>query len=478
MNSNTPLPTMASFGHPGDPLVVAVDDAWFEGDYQNRLAPLDATLALRSRSGQPLSKLIELIRAVPERGADLDYLLLLAQICDRHRLHLLLCNFEHAEANFRQAYNRPEVAVIFDVAHANRQDDAFGIKQVVRLLGGESPKGEPFFVTGAPGQVLAEANRNIIDPRWKVLDRVNPTVAKGSTQLKPKLEQFAADFARRAPLRRYQFWGRLGSSQWTVVFDWENPVGVPIDVPSCYLAVLVARPGEEINPLWLDMINQAGANERKGSAAGVAPKDLRLMIVTEFLRTKVGNLTEAPTKEDWSELEEVDFTEFGHEDATAADADGFVAVDEEMQHPTAGRMRLDYGSHIRGPEKATPFFESQSLKDIVREYAWKARHELNPEVREQLQLAVADLRQHLSAGTLSISRDKRAKMNERVQTAYRRAREYFAESASILKGRTPGIAKLAQHFGAPKTLPAGVKGNITYVYRPEPLINWTTRPLD
>jgi len=190
----------------------------------------------------------------------------LAEFCLQQGFRLSLCNFEHAESRFDDV-NQAGQAALFDVNYANVKDKDYGPKLLVRLLNGRKPRADTFIVTGYGGTYQDLLRRNAHDPMWWTLKKwVNPIVAKGKLRdMQGAFKGFAINFAARAREERFQFWARLGDENWTIVFNGILGNNPNIDVETTYLAVLVAHPGINIHPQWLDMINEAGNADQKNT---------------------------------------------------------------------------------------------------------------------------------------------------------------------------------------------------------------------
>ena len=473
MSTNVP-PVIYTIGPDGAPTVVAVDDAWFEGNSHDNVLPLDRIVGIRQSTS-----LQDLIARCKSRAAnhslgDLDYLQCLAELCLQQSLRLSLCNFEHAESRFGDL-NQTGQAALFDVNYANVKDKDYGPKLLAAKLNGGKPKADFFIVTGYGITYQELLRKHAHDPKWWTLKKwVNPIVAKGeSRDMQATFKGFALNFSARASKERYQFWANPGDSSWTIVFNGQQTTQT-IDVETTYLAVLVAHPNCPINAHWLDMINEAA----HGTSA--RSKQVRLFIAGEYLRRLANpSVPPSPTADSSVTLPEHTPLEQSESDTDSA---ATVPSWPEKQALVSGRVDpLPGGCDgiiTMGPEPTM-------IEEYEEEYArLKRASERNPtadtrrlremeEVLAELKAWLPTVERKVAAQTAQPSSEFK-KLKFRIQKAFARARQHFAD----FKTKDDDvITKLSDHFT--HALPQGKpRKPMVFQYSPTEPTNWTCFPPD
>jgi hypothetical protein len=478
MSANV-LPISFQIGPAGSTTIVAVDDAWFEGNSHDNVLPLDRIVGIRQRTS--LEDLLAHCKgqAATHSLGDLVYLQCLAEFCLQHRFRLSLCNFEHAESTFADL-NQAGQAALFDVNYANVKDQDYGPNLLARKLNGRKPKADMFVVTGYRVTYSDLLDKHAHDPLWWPLRKwVSPIIGKGEySKMQKEFRGFALNFAARTGEERFQFWARFGDENWTIVFNGRPGNNPNIDVETTYLAVLVAHPNINIHPVWLDTINEAG--NAKGKSL---PKHMRLFI-SAWKLARMHDLSRPPSPAE-SVTAAKPSTGLDDLDGKASiDAEDHTSGEEEASHqdqalPVGAPRPLPDGCHSEAYLAQTPT-GSADLQIMLDGYKKRLPKIHDVAKRKGLEAAIVEFEKELelkmTSGGFSTGQTSSefAKLKWRVFRQYARARKAFSK---LEVNQNSVIAALRQHFAA--SLPKGEpRKPMVLRYSPPPNVTWTCTPPD
>jgi hypothetical protein len=186
-----------------EPVIWAVDDAWFDSYDATRLAIDDLPAVMGGVSAAKtlgeLSEVIKAARAKSESSGDLEYLNILVELCIQNNLQLGLCNFDCFHSNFL-LLNQPGSAILLDVhSPSSRTSDypaaAYGIYLLHEVLEGSRPQADIFLVTGNEPRARNAIENKRYDPTWWPLIGIQ-IVSKADERLRDSLEAFVRYFVQ------------------------------------------------------------------------------------------------------------------------------------------------------------------------------------------------------------------------------------------------------------------------------------------
>jgi hypothetical protein len=187
-----------------EPIIWAVDNAWFESYDENNLS-LDNLLRRDLKRGLSTAKTLVELKEVIEAGmmkghsGDLEYLGVLVDICIQNDLQLGLCDFDCFRSRFL-LLNQLGSAILLDVhcpgGHtSDYPQDEYGVYLLHEVLDGARPQADIFLVTGYESLARKVIASKRYETKWWPLNGIQ-IVDKSDARLRDSLGAFATYFVQ------------------------------------------------------------------------------------------------------------------------------------------------------------------------------------------------------------------------------------------------------------------------------------------